>query len=89
MSNPLRNSDLYVIFRYDYHGEDHYLEVRWYGGPTFNVYAGSQEVDVFTRYGDDQAGPPSFEQALESVQAYFQRVVEELEEEELEAEGDQ
>lgn len=43
-------------------------EVRWHGGSTFNIYFNGDEVDVFTRYGDDKGNAPSLDQARQFVE---------------------
>lgn len=50
--------------------------VTWHrGSSTFHVwsYAGAEcsETDVWTHYGDDRGNPPTFEQALASVDEHF------------------
>ena len=50
------------------------VQIRWYGGSTFNVWVNKRGADYFTRYGDDEAGPPSYEQAKTAAQAYFNKL---------------
>lgn len=45
-------------------------EVRWYGGSTFHIYVNDEEVDVFTRYGDDKGNPCNIWDAAHAIEAW-------------------
>ena len=47
------------------------LVIEWNGSATFNVQHEGTDIDVFTVYGDKQAGPCSYEQAARHAQTHF------------------
>ncbi len=55
------------------------LVAVWRGGATFNVYSvdTAEEVDCFTRYGDDRGNPiKSIDEAARAVDEWFAYVAE-------------
>lgn len=50
--------DTFRIFEDDEH--DSGLSFRWHGSATINVYHDGREVDVMTRYGQDEKGQHSY-----------------------------